>query len=54
MQFFVINNVFSDKIGKPQKQQIKNRNKNPCRSQGLNPEPLAPKADALLLNYRVN
>jgi len=54
MQTFVINNLFLDKIGKTQKQQIKIRNKNPCQSQGLNPGPLAPKADALLLHHRVN
>ena len=34
------------------KQKIKH--KNPCRSRGLNPGPLAPKADALPLHLRVN
>jgi len=32
----------------------KNKHKNPCRSRGLNPGPLAPKADALPLHHRVN
>jgi len=34
------------------KQKIKH--KNPCWSRGLNPGPLAPKADALPLHHRVN
>jgi len=34
------------------KQNIKH--KNPCRSQELNPEPLASKADASPLHHRVN
>jgi len=30
------------------------KHKNPCRSWGLNPGPLEPKADALPLHHRVN
>jgi len=43
---------FLDKKVKTQQQQIKH--KNPCRSWGLNPGPLATKADALPLHHRVN
>jgi len=43
------NNVFFDKRVKTQQQ-----NKNPCRSRGLNPGPLAPKAYALPQHHRVN
>jgi len=40
------------KSTKTTKQKIKH--KNPCRSRGLNPGPLAPKVDALPLHHRVN
>jgi len=40
------------KITTTTKQKIKH--KNPCRSRGLNPGTLAPKADALPLQHRVN
>ena len=52
---FVANNVFLNKKVKKTittKQKIKH--KNPCRSRGLNPRPLAPKANALPLHHRVN
>jgi len=53
LQSFVINMVFLDtKEKKTTKQKIKH--KNTCRSRGLNPGLLAPKADALPLNHRVN
>jgi len=55
LQTFETNNVFLDKKSKnttTTKQKIKH--KNPCRSRGLNPGPLAPKADALPLHHRVN
>jgi len=55
LQTFVMNNVFLDKQSKnttTTKQNIKH--KNPCRSRGLNPGRLAPKADALPLHHRVN
>jgi len=52
----VTNNVFWDqKQNKTQEQQNKKiKHKNPCRSQELNPGPLAPNADALPLHHRVN
>ena len=55
LQTFVINNVFLNKKGKNTtitKQKFKH--KNPCRSRGLNSGPLAPNADALPLQQRVN
>jgi len=55
LQTFVTNNVFLDKKSKnttTTKQKIKQ--KNPCRSRGLNPGALAPKANALPLHHRVN
>ena len=57
LQTIVINNVFLDKKVKTQQQQQQNKkikHKNICRSRGLNPGPLAPKADALPLHHRVN
>jgi len=52
---FVTNNVFFDKKVKSQQQQSKKmKHKNPCRIWGLNPGPLAPKADALPLHHLVN
>jgi len=54
LEMFVTNNVFWTKT-KTQQQQNKTSNiKNPCRSWGFNPGPLAPKADALPLHHRVN
>jgi len=51
----VTNNGFFDKKVKTQQQQNKKiKHKNPCRSWGLNPGALAPKADALPLHHRVN
>jgi len=51
----VTNNVFFDKKVKTQQQQSKKmEHKNPCRIWGLNPGPLAPKADALPLHHLVN
>jgi len=55
LQTFVTNNVFwtkSKNTTTTTKQKIKH--KNPCRSRGLNPGTLAPKADALPLHHRVN
>ena len=57
LQTFVTSNVFLDnkvKTQQQQQQQNKKSNKNPCRTRRLNPGPLAPKADAFLLHYRVN
>ena len=55
LQTFVTNNVFFDKKVKTQQQQNKKiKHKNPCKSRGLNPGPLAPKADAFPLHHRVN
>jgi len=51
LQNFVTNNVFWDKKVKTQ-QKIKHEN--PCLCRGLNPGPLASKADALPLHHRVN
>jgi len=49
------NNVFLDKNVQTQQQQNEKSNiKNPCRSRGLNPGRLAPKADALSMHHRVN
>jgi len=44
---------FDKKKVKTQEQQKKKSNKNTCRSWGLNPGPLATKADALPLHHRV-
>jgi len=46
---------FGQKL-KTQQQQYKKKikHKNLCLSRGLNPGPLAPKADALPLHHRVN
>jgi len=55
LQTFVTNNVFLTKKSKNTttiKQKI--QHKNPCGSRGLNPGPLAPKADVLPLHHRVN
>jgi len=53
LQNFVTNNVFLDKQFKHNKYKTNNiKYKNPCRSQKLNPGPLAPKADALPLHQR--
>jgi len=55
LQTFVTNNVFFAKRVKTQQQQSKKmKHKNPCRIQGLNPGPLAHKADALPLHNRFN
>jgi len=43
---------FDHYVSAHEKQNFKH--KNPCRSCGLNPGPLAPKADELPLNHRVN
>jgi len=43
---------FLTKKVKTQQQNKKIKHKNPCQSQGLNPGPLAPKANALPLHYR--
>ena len=52
---FVTNNVFLDKKVKTQQQQNKKSNiKTLAGAGGLNPGPLAPKADALPLHHRVN
>jgi len=50
----VTNNVFLDEKVKTQQQNKKLNIKNPCRSRGLNPGPLSPKADALPVHHRVN
>jgi len=51
LQTVVTNNlIFENKV--ETKQKIKH--KNACRSWGLNPGPIAPKADALSLHHRVN
>jgi len=43
------------KVKTQQQQQYKKmKHKNRCRSRGLNPGPLASKADALPLHHRVN
>jgi len=55
LKTFLTNNVFflqKSKNTTTTKQKFKH--KNPCRSWGLKPGPLAPKADALPLNQRVN
>jgi len=55
LQNFLATNVFLVKKVKTQQQQIKKvKHKNRCRSRGLNPGPLAHKADALPLHHRVN
>jgi len=45
---------FGKKLKTQQQQNKKTKHKNPCRSWGLNPGSLAPKADALPLHHRVN
>jgi len=45
---------FFDKKVKTTTTQQKIKHKNPIRSWGLNPGPLAPKEDALPLHHRVN
>jgi len=54
LQTFVINNVFLDKKSKHPTTKQKIKHENPCRSRGLNPGPLAPKAYALPRHHRVN
>jgi len=53
LQTFVTNNVFLTKSKNTTTKQ-KMKHKNPCWIRGLNPGPLAPKADALPLHHRVN
>jgi len=53
LQTFETNNVFLDKKLKHNNNKTI-KHKNPCLSRGLNPGPLAPKADALPLYHRVN
>jgi len=50
----VTNNVFFDKKVKTTQTKQKIKYKNPCLSWGLNPGPLAPKADVLPLHHLVN
>jgi len=54
LQTFVTNNVFLDNKSKNNNNKTKIKHKNPCWSLGLNPGPLAPKADALPLYHPVN
>jgi len=54
LQNIVTNNVFMDKQQTQQQQNKKIKPKNHCRSLELNPGLLAPKADALPLQHRVN
>jgi len=52
---FCDKNVFwTQKTTTHQQQNNKIKLKNPCRTRELNPGPLAPKADALPLQHRVN
>jgi len=46
LQAFVTNNVFWTKNNNITTTKQKIKHKNPCRSRGLNPGALAPKADA--------
>jgi len=46
-----MNNVFGQKSKNTTTTEQKIKLKNPCRSRGLNPGPLAPKADALPLHH---
>jgi len=54
LQTFVTKNVFLDKKSKNTTTKQKIKHKNPCRSRGLNPGTLAPKADALPLHHQAN
>jgi len=54
LQTFVTNNEFFLHKSKNTTTKQKIKHKNTWRSWGLNPGPLAPKADALPLHHRVN
>jgi len=55
LQNFVTNNVLLDKKHKnTTSTKLKRKHKNGCPNRGLNPGPLAHKAEALHLQHRVN
>ena len=54
LQIFVANNMFWTKICKTTTTKHTIRHKNPCQRRDSNPGPLAPVADALPPDYRIN